>query len=154
DEIAADRLVPELRNNDWAAGGSAFTQGVRDALLPGPPWLAIGGGALALGVGGFYTGRAIVRWRRRKRDVRKAQEALEAHQERVAAMLVGLDDSIKTSRQEIGFAAAQFGEDATVDFRHAWENAQRLLSDAFAARHALDVDRLSGPQTRRKALDE
>jgi hypothetical protein len=139
DDVAASRLIPELRGDDWAGGAVEFADGIGDALEPGPPWLAIIGGSAVIIVGVVV----LARWGRRRHLRNKAEreerEALEALATNADALLVELDDSVATARQELGFAAAQFGDEATTEFREALERASGLLAEAFTARHALDV---------------
>ena len=60
--------------------------------------------------------------------------------ERAAAALVGIDDALKTSEQELGFARAELGADATRDFEVILARATGDVRQAFAIRQALDAD--------------
>jgi len=57
---------------------------------------------------------------------------------RAAAALVDLDDALKTSEQELGFAQAQFGADQTREFEQALTEAKVLARQAFQLRQRLD----------------
>ncbi|HUX71914.1 MAG TPA: TPM domain-containing protein, partial [Cellulomonadaceae bacterium] len=57
---------------------------------------------------------------------------------RASAALVAIDDAIKASEQELGFAQAQFGLEATAAFSTALVDAKRAVADAFALRQQLD----------------
>ena len=48
------------------------------------------------------------------------------------------DDAVKTSDQELGFAKAQFGDAATVEFEQALQTARENLNKAFTLRQQLD----------------
>ena len=153
DEVASSRLIPELRGNDWPGGAIAFADGIGDALEPGLPWLLIIGGGIVVVVAAVIVGRW---WRRRHlaaKAARAEREAIAAFETKADALLVELDDSLATARQEVGFAAAQFGEEATVDFRQALQKATELLAQAFATRHSLDEGRVA-PADRRMALEK
>ena len=52
--------------------------------------------------------------------------------------LVSADDAITSSRQEVGFAVAQFGDDATATFTQVVDAAQAKVADAFALKQQLD----------------
>lgn len=58
--------------------------------------------------------------------------------ERADAALVGIDDALKTCEQELGFAAAELGADATRDFELILARATGDVRRAFAIRQALD----------------
>lgn len=52
--------------------------------------------------------------------------------------LVQADDAITSSREELGFAVAQFGEGATAEFSRAVEIARTKMSEAFDLKQKLD----------------
>lgn len=52
--------------------------------------------------------------------------------------LVQADDALTSSREELGFAVAQFGEGATADFTAAVGTAKAKLDEAFGLRQKLD----------------
>ncbi|WP_341975222.1 TPM domain-containing protein [Microbacterium sp. LWO13-1.2] len=52
--------------------------------------------------------------------------------------LVQADDAITSSREELGFAVAQFGEGATAAFSSAVDTAKAKMSEAFDLRQKLD----------------
>jgi uncharacterized membrane protein YgcG len=60
--------------------------------------------------------------------------------ERAAAALVGIDDALKTCEQELGFARAELGADATRDFELILARAAADVRQAFAIRQALDTE--------------
>lgn len=57
---------------------------------------------------------------------------------RAASALVEMDDAIKTSTQELGFATAQFGEAATEEFSRVLAEARADLDKAFEIQQTLD----------------
>lgn len=59
-------------------------------------------------------------------------------QRRAASALIATDDAIRSSEQELGFAVAQFGEEATGEFRTALADAKASLSRAFELKQKLD----------------
>lgn len=70
------------------------------------------------------------------------------------ALLVETDDSIRTSVEEIGFATAQFGDEAVAPFKTAVEYAKDELTHAFRLRQQLDDAYPEDDATRRRMLDE
>ena len=64
-----------------------------------------------------------------------SQRELDA---RAGTLLVQLDDALTTSEQELGFAVAQFGEQATAPFAAALTSAKAKIANAFALRQKLD----------------
>lgn len=59
-------------------------------------------------------------------------------QTQAGAALVRADDAITSSREELGFAVAQFGEAATAGFTGTVETAKAKMSEAFDLRQRLD----------------
>ncbi|NEB78417.1 TPM domain-containing protein, partial [Streptomyces sp. SID14478] len=69
-------------------------------------------------------------------------------------LLVEIDDAIRTSTEELGFATAQFGEEATVPFQEALAYAQTELTAAFKIRQQLDDAFPEDDATKRRMLEE
>lgn len=70
------------------------------------------------------------------------------------ALLVETDDAIRTSTEELGFATAQFGEEAVKTFTEAVESGKTELTAAFRLRQQLDDAYPEDDATRRRMLDE
>ncbi|MFD4031683.1 TPM domain-containing protein [Streptomyces sp. NPDC058637] len=73
---------------------------------------------------------------------------------RAEADLVDTDDAVRTSEEELGFATAQFGEEAAAPFAQAVEHAKSELTAAFRLRQQLDDAFPEDDATRRRMLDE
>ncbi|MEV6651266.1 TPM domain-containing protein [Streptomyces sp. NPDC051219] len=69
-------------------------------------------------------------------------------------LLVGTDDAIRTSTEELGFAAAQFGDEAARPFTEAVRTAKDELTSAFRLRQQLDDAYPEDDATRRRMLEE
>ncbi|MDG4866276.1 TPM domain-containing protein, partial [Streptomyces sp. T-3] len=69
-------------------------------------------------------------------------------------LLVQTDDAIRTSTEELGFAGAQFGDEAIKPFTEAVEYAKAELTAAFRIRQQLDDAFPEDDPTRRRMLDE
>lgn len=68
--------------------------------------------------------------------------------------LVATDDAVRTSEEELGFATAQFGEEAAAPFTEAVAYAKGELTAAFRLRQQLDDAFPEDDTTRRRMLDE
>ncbi|MDD1062800.1 TPM domain-containing protein [Streptomyces cocklensis] len=69
-------------------------------------------------------------------------------------LLVATDDAVRTSQEDVGFAAAQFGETAAQPFTEAVDYAKGELTAAFRLRQQLDDAFPVDDETRRQMLDE
>ncbi|HEY8282128.1 MAG TPA: TPM domain-containing protein, partial [Leifsonia sp.] len=69
---------------------------------------------------------------------------------RASAALVQTDDALQASTQEVGFAEAEYGEDAARPFLEAVEAARAKLVQAFALKQKLDDDVPDTEQERRQ----
>ncbi|MFD3697323.1 TPM domain-containing protein [Streptomyces sp. NPDC058646] len=70
------------------------------------------------------------------------------------ALLVETDDAVRTSTEELGFASAQFGDEAVGPFVQAVQYAKDELTHAFRLRQQLDDAYPEDDPTRRRMLDE
>lgn len=84
-------------------------------------------------------------YRRRKAEIRSPAMAITgvssgggAQATRANILLVRLDDAVKASSDELGFAVAQFGEGKTRDFSEALLSAKDQLTQAFTLKQRLD----------------
>ncbi|MFI6727890.1 TPM domain-containing protein [Streptomyces atratus] len=73
---------------------------------------------------------------------------------RAKELLVDTDDAVRTSEEELGFATAQFGEEAAAPFTEAVTYAKGELTAAFRLRQQLDDALPEDDATRRRMLDE
>lgn len=152
--ISQDHVLPALRDADWAGAAIAAADGMSAAA--GAPAPGIGGGGepgrspagsggaagiviivvsvlALLAVAAFFIVRAA-----RRRAASRPAESTEDLGRRAAAALVAADDALREAEQEHGFAAAQFGEEATGALRQALTTARAELDEAFALRQQLD----------------
>jgi len=135
DAVAA-RVEASLRTQDWDGAVIGAADTIAQQLDPpfNPVPLAVGAGLVgagALTVGGI----AVARRRRSAAGVRASAQELDR---RAGSLLVQLDDAVKTSEQELGFAIAQFGEEPATGFQTALAHAKTQLREAFELRQRLD----------------
>lgn len=93
----------------------------------------------------------VVAARRRGRQRARTEAAAAAALARTAAIsLVRADDVVQSATDELGFAVAQFGENATGDFAAALAVSRSQLRDAFALQQKLDDALPEGAAERRR----
>lgn len=73
---------------------------------------------------------------------------------RAKEVLVDTDDAVRTSEEELGFATAQFGEEAAKPFTEAVARAKDELTQSFRLRQQLDDAFPEDDATRRRMLEE
>lgn len=151
--IERDRIQPRLEAADDAGAALAAADGIRaeqaraadPAPAPADPaardagigpvvlvvllLAAIGGGLLWFGL------------RRRRRGTGAAPgESVDDLARRAGSALVATDDAVTTSEQELGFARAQFGDEAAAPFVEVLARAKADLDRAFSLQQQLDDD--------------
>ncbi|MFF3531109.1 TPM domain-containing protein [Streptomyces rubiginosohelvolus] len=145
---------------DPGTGGSDST-GARDFILP----VAVVAGVGAVGVYAYA--------RRRRRTTTRTTPAatgwgrgagaggapepptpLPELDARAKQVLVDTDDAVRTSEEELGFATAQFGEEAAKPFTEAVARAKDELTQSFRLRQQLDDAFPEDDATRRRMLEE
>ncbi|MFD6347187.1 TPM domain-containing protein [Streptomyces roseolus] len=156
--VLAGRPVPspEITPGPADPGGSgAGSPSGSDLVLP----IALVGGA------GAVAAYAYARRRRRSTTrttpggggqgwERPAPPSLEELDGEARRTLVATDDAVRTSQEELGFATAQFGEEATRPFEEAVAFAKERLTASFRLRQKLDDSFPEDDATRRSMLDE
>ncbi|GAA1985718.1 TPM domain-containing protein [Microbacterium pumilum] len=131
-DAAADTFESELNDSGGGSGGvGGFPTGVIVLII------VVAAIALVVWL--------IIRSRRKKAATGGAGGAPQVEQidtaeleRRASSALVDTDDAVKTSTQELGFAKAQFGDAATVEFEKALADAQENLTQAFTLKQQLD----------------
>ncbi|MBT2476400.1 TPM domain-containing protein, partial [Microbacterium sp. ISL-103] len=151
DEVE-DRIQGLAAQNDWEGAivlAADEVQGDGGAGALRATLIVVGIIALALVV---WLVIALVRRSRRNAEIRRRGAMPEKPdpndpfstltdeqvQTQAGAALVQADDAITSSREELGFAVAQFGEAATSEFSGALETAKAKMSEAFDLKQKLD----------------
>ncbi|MBD7957146.1 TPM domain-containing protein [Microbacterium sp. Sa4CUA7] len=136
-----EAMLPLLRDDDYSGAIQLAADRFQRDLTSsgGGAWLWIVLGIAVVGVVVFI----VVRSRRRGGSPGPKAEPIEQIPpehlaRRAAAALVAADDAVRTSEQELGFARAQFGDAATVEFEQALTAAKENLQKAFTLRQQLD----------------
>lgn len=132
-----------LSGDDWAGAVDAAADGFGGGATGGGsamPWVIGGLGVAAVG------GTAWALTRRRKGSTTPAgggragepELSTEELARRASSALVATDDAVRASEQELGFAVAQFGSEATTEFGTALHDAKAALAKAFELKQRLD----------------
>ena len=150
--IEQQMIQPQLAAQNWLGAVDAAANGLADAASGGS-----GSGTGGDAGGGVVTVVVLVlvvlvvigiviwliaRSRRRARVGAAAtpveQLSTKDLERQAGSALVEMDDAIKTSEEELGFARAQFGDAATTEFEAALETAKGNLDQAFHLKQKLD----------------
>lgn len=142
DRISSEIIEPRLRDGDWAGAATAAADAIAGgsgAGVGGWGWLI----ALLLVAAVVVVIVLVVRARRR-RGAASAGPAgppppsLDELRRTAGGALVQIDDALKTSEEELGFAVASYGDEATAPFREALTAAKGKVREAFAIQQQLD----------------
>ncbi|MFI5802457.1 TPM domain-containing protein [Streptomyces sp. NPDC051561] len=180
-DVSDTAIKPALRQNDWAGAAIGAANGYGAVLSGSPvptPTITPGtrdtggedgvAGDLVLpvvAVGGAGALAAYAYSRRKKKDQREGKREgagaagpvlvpLAELDTRARKALVETDDAARTSEEELGFATAQFGEEAARPFSEALDCAKGELTAAFRIRQQLDDAFPEDDPTKRRMLDE
>ena len=175
-QVRSQYIEPALANDDWAGAVSAAAEGyglaASGGLEEGDGGTGSGGGGgpgggfpwwLLVPVGGGVALYALSRRRSRRRQPSGPRPAgaadvpTDALRQQAAAALVAVDDAIRSSGEELAFAQAQFGVQATQHFEEVLATARTRAADAFRLQRSLDDDEGAGlvdDPTRRARLTE
>jgi len=151
--IEQQRIQPALAADDWAGAVEAATAGLEDAASGGSGGVSDGAGGgsgaltvililVVIAVAAILVVLLVRSRRRRASDSATSGPALQRLdltelERRAGSALVRTDDALRTSEQELGFARAEFGDDATAEFSAALTQARSDLDRAFALNRQL-----------------
>ncbi|GAB2696715.1 exonuclease VII small subunit [Microbacterium marinum] len=137
--IEQEDVYPVLAEDDWQGAAIAAADGLQEARSGG----GLGGGFWVVVIVGAALAALLI-WallRRRRRAAEPstpAQVPLEELERNAASALVRTDDALTASRQELGFAKAEFGDAAAAEFEQAVADARASLDRAFGLKQKLD----------------
>ncbi|WP_164512785.1 TPM domain-containing protein [Leucobacter chromiireducens] len=159
EKLTEEYVRPALKRSDWVGVVGDTLTGIEKTVLnpesngTGVAIAVIGGVVV---VGGVAAGVAVSRKRKREREAegQVAEATLEELEAQASALLVRVDDDLRSSDQELGFAQAQFGAAAAEPFAQAIEEARAQLQAAFTLRQKLDDNIPDTPQEQREWLTE
>jgi len=167
DNLRRNKIEPALRNGDWSGAAVAAANGLDTSPNPSGrvALLAILAGILLavviLLLVMHYRGRrrraaALAAARRvDPTDVNAlAAVPLQALDDLSRALVVDVDNALRTSANELNLTVGEFGEERTQPFTQAVAKAKAALSQAFTIRQQLDDDTPETPAQRRELLTQ
>jgi TPM domain len=167
DSVRRNEIEPALGQTDWAGAAVAAASGLNES--PGSGSISWVGLLVALAVIGLALALLLL-WRRRRRRKRREAEfaaarrvdptdpqelaavSLDALDDLSRAMVVEVDNALRTSDHELDLALGEFGEKETEPFVRAVNNAKITLAQAFNVRQQLDDAIPETPAQRRDLL--
>ncbi|VEG40166.1 beta-propeller domain-containing protein, methanol dehydrogenase [Mycolicibacterium flavescens] len=168
ESVRRNGIEPALRNSDWAGAAVAAAEGLARSGSSGSTlsWVGL---LIALGVIALAVVVLMVWRRRRQRKRREAEFAaarrvdpsdpqalaavsLDALDDLSRAMVVEVDNAVRTSDHELELAVEEFGTSRTEPFTRAVNNARTTLAQAFNVRQILDDAIPETPAQRRDLL--
>ncbi|OBI96478.1 hypothetical protein A5660_07795 [Mycobacterium alsense] len=165
DRLRRNKIEPALHDGDWSGAAVAAADGL-NASPPttGRMFLLVALGVIALAVAVLLV---VMRYRRRRRREAALAAArrvdptdadalaavpLETLDDLSRALVVEVDNAVRTSANELELAIGEFGPERTQPFTRAVDNAKEALSQAFTVRHQLDDTIPETPAQRRELL--
>jgi len=176
DQIAGTEadIRSALGANDWSGAVVAAAEGYQDASPGAGGTGSGGGGALTWFLVGLAVIVAITLFVVYRRSTNRAATqaglppgrpgqpqipadpyagvSLEELRTRAGSALVALDDDVRTAEQELRFAQAQFGLEATRSFPAVIKKAREHLHQAFTVQREADDEQLADRQRRAKYI--
>ncbi|WP_281421082.1 TPM domain-containing protein [Actinoplanes auranticolor] len=154
-DVATEDIEPALSRGDWSGAVIAATEGYSQAAAGSSgslSWVLI---LLAVIIGGALI---WVLLRRRRRAQPAPPEVTGPPTEELTAtanaLLIELDDDLRASESELGLATAQYGPEATAQFRAALDASRQDVAEAFRLRMTLEEEPAPDEETRRRTLGE
>jgi uncharacterized membrane protein YgcG len=171
-EVATDDIEPNLQDEDWAGAVVAAADGYGRALTAAsaPPATAQGdtetGGSSLLGcllpIGLLAVGGGVVAFLLSKRRRKGAPAAtaggapldMKSLETKAGKLLVDVDDALRDSEQELGFAEAEFGAAAIEEYKKALEQSKSEVAEAFRIQQKVYDSEPEDEATRRQMLEK
>lgn len=167
DTLRRNKIEPALHNGDFAGAAVAAAGGLDRS--PGSSGRVTLLAALAVVLIAVVMLLVVMRYRGRRRRAAALAAArrvnptdtdalaalpLQALDDLSRALVVDVDNALRTSANELQLAVAEFGDERTRPFTQAVANAKAALSQAFTVRQQLDDDTPETPVQRRELLTE
>jgi hypothetical protein len=152
--VETDDIIPALKKSDWVGAAVAAAQGYSGVSSGGTGGSALPVVILLVLLALVVLGIVFFMRSRRRRGAGGSASApagpsQEQLDQRAGSLLVQLDDSLKTSEQDLGFAVAQFGTEITTPFSASLATAKSQVAEAFTLRQKLDDSVPETPEEKR-----
>ncbi|WP_405373324.1 MULTISPECIES: TPM domain-containing protein [unclassified Microbacterium] len=149
--IEQDRVQPLLEAGDWGGAAVAAADGLEDARSGGGGsgiWVVV---LIAAAIAGLVVWALVRRSRRQAGRSGRAEPEIPLEQlaRDAASALVQADDQLTASTQELGFAKAEFGDEATEEYADAIVAARASLQRAFTLQQQMDDEVPDSPEQQR-----
>lgn len=152
-----ESIKPALRDGNWA--GAVMTaadgfEGTGAASSGGSGWVPV---LIFVALATVAVIVIVAINRRKKKSAAQVESATDPYAQlsdeelatRAGSALVNADDAITSSREELGFAIAQFGNDATASFAQVIADAKAQVDQAFSIKQQLDDEVPDSDEQRR-----
>ncbi|MBD7995351.1 TPM domain-containing protein [Arthrobacter sp. Sa2CUA1] len=147
--------VQNISSEEWAASAVNAAKSLEDIAGGGSGKISSGGGSLlpafivaGVVLVGAFAVFGLIRSRSRKRGAITVRDtapkdpldtmSVEELRKRAGSLLIAADDAIKSSEQELAFAAAQYGDDAVSTFTDDLAVARAHMGESFKMQQQLD----------------
>ncbi|MGZ4516007.1 MAG: TPM domain-containing protein [Mycobacterium sp.] len=165
DDLRHNKIEPALHNGDWSGAAVAAANGLNTS--PGSSGRVVLLVTLAIILVAVAILLLVMHYRGRRRRAAELAAArrvdptdvnalaavpLQALDDLSRALVVDVDNAVRTSSNELDLAIAEFGEERTQPFTQAVNNAKAALSQAFTVRQQLDDATPETPEQRRELL--
>ncbi len=167
--LRTNEIEPKLRQSDWAGAAVAAADGLNPTTPSTGAEISWFGVLVALAVLVLVILALFLWTRRRRRKRREAEFAaarrvdpadpdalatvpIDALDDLSKAIVVDVDNAVRTSDNELGLAVEEFGPEQTEPFNRAVANAKTTLAQAFNVRQILDDAVPETTQQRRDLL--
>ncbi len=167
DDLRQNRIESALRDGDWSGAAIAAADGLN--TTPGsssPVWLLAALAAIVIALVVLILVMRYCGRRRRAAQLAAARRVAPTNPTALAAvpldvlddlshaMVVDVDNAVRTSANELALAIDEFGPDRTEPFTRAVNNAKIALAQAFTVRQQLDDAIPELPAQRRQLLTQ
>ncbi len=165
DDLRHNKIEPALHNGDWSGAAVVAANGLNTS--PGSSGRVALLVTLAIILAAVTALLLVMRYRGRRRRAAQLAAArrvdptdvdalaavpLQALDDLSRALVVDVDNAVRTSANELALAVSEFGEERTRPFTQAVDNAKAALSQAFTVRQQLDDGTPETPDQRRDLL--
>lgn len=171
DDVRRNQIEPALRAGDWSGAAVAAANGLETSSNNSPNTLAVNWLLVALILAGIVIAVVVLLFFMRRRARRRRAAALaaarrvdptdvnalaavplQALDDLSRAMVVDVDNAVRTSTNELALATDEFGKERTEPFTAAVNNAKAALTQAFTVRQQLEDATPETPAQRRELL--
>ena len=171
DNLRRNQIEPALRAGDWSGAAVAAANGLETSPKESPIALTVNWLLVALILAGIVIAVVVLRFVMRRRARRRRAAALaaarrvdptdedalaavplQALDDLSRAMVVDVDNALRTSTNELALAIDEFGKERTEPFTDAVNNAKTALTQALTVRQQLEDATPETPAQRRELL--